>query len=146
MSEKKIRILLVEDEEADIELVTDAFKSAKFNSEIAVARDGDAAIAYVKKQGEFRSCETPDLILLDLNLPKKNGHQVLNELKADPNYGMIPIVIMSSSDAEADIVKCYQSHVNCYVQKPADLFEIEEIVGAIQHFWFSIVTRPPVRI
>ena len=140
--QKNVEILLVEDNEGDIILTREAFKAAKVTNTIHVARDGEEAMDFLHKRGNFEDAVTPDIILLDLNLPKKDGRQTLQEIKDDENLRRIPVVIMTSSKAEEDIVKTYNLHANCYVSKPVDMVAFINVVNAMEHFWFNIVTLP----
>ena len=139
---KPIEILLAEDNPADIKLTMVALEKTKLANSMNVVRDGEEALAYLRKEGQHASANRPDLILLDLNLPKKSGHEVLAEIKADPLLKTIPVVILTSSDDEQDIVKTYGNHANCYITKPVDLNGFMEIVKKIDDFWFTIVKLP----
>ena len=138
-----VQILLVEDNPADVVLTRENFISSKIIVNIDDVRDGVAAMAYLRKEGEYKNASTPDLILLDLNLPKKDGTEVLAEIKVDEHLKKIPVVVLTSSNAERDIVKTYNLHASAYVLKPVDLRGFTEIVQAIEGFWFSIVKLPP---
>lgn len=140
---KPVQILLVEDNPADAELTTETMIDLKIQNELHVVRDGDEAMDFLLQRGVHASAPRPDLILLDLNLPKKDGREVLHEVKGDPRLQMIPVVVMTSSEAHADLVKSYGLHCNAYVRKPLDLAGYHEIVRAIDHFWFKIVKLPP---
>jgi chemotaxis family two-component system response regulator Rcp1 len=138
-----IEILLVEDNPGDIRLTREALHDSKVINRLNAVRDGGAALAYLRRQGEYAQATRPDLILLDLNLPKKDGREVLAEIKNDPDIRRIPVVIVTSSKAEEDIVKSYDLHANCYIAKPVDLDKFIEVVKAIENFWVSIVKLPP---
>lgn len=138
-----IEILLVEDNPGDVELLRINMRRLKMLNNLAVCTDGEEGLAYLKQEAPFANVTLPDLILLDLNLPKLDGKSLLKEIKADPKLQMIPVVVLTSSDAESDILRSYQLHANCYVKKPVDLGEMREIVKSIEHFWFSIVRLPP---
>jgi len=141
-SGKPIEILLVEDNEGDIRLAVEALKDAKIFNHINFVQDGVEAMAYVRKQGKFARALRPDLILLDLNMPKKDGREVLAEIKADPDLRSIPVVILTISQAEQDILKAYDLHANCYITKPVDLGQFNKVVHSIEEFWFTIVKLP----
>lgn len=140
---REAEILLVDDNLGDIILTKDALKGAQFPSRVSVASDGVEAMEFLRRQGRFADAPRPDLILLDLNMPRKNGAEVLAEMKADMDLRLIPVVILTSSEAEDDVANAYHSHANCYVTKPADLDDLMTTVQAINHFWFSVVRRPP---
>lgn len=141
--EKPIHILLVEDNPGDMRLTTEALKEGKVRNQMSWAKDGVEALDFLYKRGQFSEAETPDLILLDLNLPKKNGREVLEELKNHDTLKSIPVVVLTTSRAEEDILRSYELHANCYIIKPVDLDKFMAVVKAIDHFWLSIVTRPP---
>ena len=141
-SGKPIEILLVEDNEGDIRLAVEALKDAKIFNHINFVQDGVEAMAYVRKQGKFARALRPDLILLDLNMPKKDGREVLAEIKSDPDLRSIPVVILTISQAEQDILKAYDLHANCYITKPVDLDQFNKVVHSIEEFWFTIVKLP----
>ena len=139
---KEIKILLVEDNEGDIVLTIQALKKANVANGFSVVRDGDEALKYLRKIGEFENAVTPDLILLDINLPKIDGMEVLAEIKKDENLKIIPVVMLTTSDSENDIVKSYNNHANCYITKPVDFNKFMEVVQMIKDFWISIVKLP----
>jgi CheY-like chemotaxis protein len=139
---KAIEILLVEDNPADIKLTQVALKRTKISNNINVVRDGDEAISYLRKQGEHANAVRPDLILLDLNLPRKSGHETLLEIKSDEQLKTIPVVILTSSDDQHDISRTYSNHANSFITKPVDLAGFVEVVTSIENFWFTIVTLP----
>lgn len=141
--EKAIHILLVEDNPGDMRLTTEALKEGKVRNELSWAKDGVEALDFLHKRAQFAGVGTPDLILLDLNLPKKNGREVLEELKNHQTLKSIPVVVLTTSRAEEDILRSYELHANCYIIKPVDLDKFMSVVKAIDHFWLSIVTRPP---
>lgn len=147
MSEKQtltaIDILLVEDNEGDVRLTREALNLTKFYNKLHVVEDGEEAMAFLRKEGKFANAPCPDIILLDLNLPKKDGREVLTEIKTDDNLKRIPVVILTSSKAEEDIFKAYNLHANCYVTKPMDVNQFMHIVKTIDEFWLSIVKLPP---
>jgi CheY-like chemotaxis protein len=137
-----VEILLVEDNQADVRLTIEALKEGKIANNLSVARDGLEATEFLRKTGKFSNAPDVDLILLDLNLPKKDGREVLADIKSDPRLRRIPVVVMTTSKAEEDIVKCYDLHANSYVVKPIDLDKFIEVVKAIEEYWVSIVTLP----
>lgn len=137
-----IDILLVEDNPGDVLLTTEMLKEAKISNEVHVVMDGAEALAYLRKEGKFKEACLPDLVLLDLKLPKVNGHEVLTQMKDDPVLKLIPVVILTSSDADEDILKAYSHHANCYVTKPVGLDQFTKIVHTIDDFWLSVVKLP----
>ncbi|MBD3215172.1 MAG: response regulator [Candidatus Lokiarchaeota archaeon] len=139
---KPIEILLVEDNPGDIRLTKEALKQSKILNNLNIAMDGDEAMKYLLKEGNYSEKPTPDIILLDLNLPKKDGREVLAEIKERKELRHIPVVILTSSEADEDIIKTYELHANCYVTKPVDLNQFSKVVKAIGDFWFSIVKLP----
>ncbi|MFM8367829.1 MAG: response regulator [Chloroflexota bacterium] len=140
---KIIDILLVEDSPADVLIAREALKEAKLINTIHVTEDGMEAMEFLNKRGKFASAPRPDLILLDLNLPRKNGREVLEEIKNDANLKSIPVVVLTTSSAEEDILRSYNLHANCYVVKPVEFDSFVKAIQSIQHFWFSIVALPP---
>ena len=138
-----IEVLLVEDNPGDVRLTREALKEGKVRNNLSVAPDGVEALAFLRRQGKYADAPRPDVILLDLNLPKKDGREVLEEIKADPALRSIPVVILTSSDAERDIVRAYSLHANCYITKPVDLDQFITVVKSIEDFWFTIVKLPP---
>lgn len=139
---KQIAILLIEDNPGDVILTREAFSEAKINNNLCVAKDGEEALQFLKKEGEFSDAITPDLILLDLNLPKMDGREVLVAIKGDPKLRRIPVVVLTSSKAEKDILQTYDLHANSYIVKPVSLEKFVEVVNAIESFWFSVVVLP----
>ncbi|MBI5184589.1 MAG: response regulator [Nitrospinae bacterium] len=137
-----ISILLVEDNPGDVRLTMEALKEGKVNNRLIVARDGVEALAILRKEGEFAEAPHPDLILLDLNLPKKDGREVLAEIKADERLKRIPVVVLTTSQAEEDILKTYDLHANCFISKPVDMDRFIQVVKATSEFWFTIVKLP----
>jgi chemotaxis family two-component system response regulator Rcp1 len=137
-----IEILLVEDNPGDIRLTREALRDGKIYNNLYVARDGVEAMAFLRKTDPYTHAPRPDLILLDLNLPRKDGHEVLAEVKTDENLRRIPVVILTTSQAEEDIIKTYDLHVNCYITKPVDLDQFVKIVKSIEDFWLTIVKLP----
>lgn len=138
-----IEILMVEDNPSDVRLTVEAFKDAKVRNTMHVTVDGEDAMAFLLREGKYSGAPKPDLILLDLNLPKKNGREVLAEIKADPDLKRIPVVVLTTSDDEKDIMTAYDLHVNAYVKKPVDLDQFIKIVEAVEDFWLTVVKLPP---
>jgi CheY-like chemotaxis protein len=138
-----IEILLVEDSPSDADLTIETFKDSKILNRIYVAEDGVEALDFLFRRGKYKEAPRPDLILLDLNLPKKNGREVLAEIKAHPDLQTIPVVILTTSAAEEDILRSYQLHANCYITKPVDFEQFTKIVKLISDFWFAAVRLPP---
>jgi two-component system response regulator len=139
---KPINILLVEDNEPDVVLTQEAFKEAKISNSLYVVEDGVKALEFLRKQGQFADVSRPDLILLDLNLPKKDGRAVLEEIKADPLLASIPVVILTTSSDERDVIRAYTSHANCYIIKPVDFLQFMNIIKSIEGFWLTVVRLP----
>lgn len=137
-----IDILLVEDNPGDVRLTEEALREGKVKNRLFVVNDGVEAIAYLRREADYQTAVKPDLILLDLNLPRKDGRQVLEEIKADPGLRTIPVVVLTTSDAEEDILKSYNLHANCYITKPVDLEQFLRIVQSIEDFWLSVVKLP----
>lgn len=140
---RPVEILLIEDNPGDVRLTKEALKEGKIINNLHVAEDGIEASAYLKKQGKYKNEPIPDLILLDLNLPRKDGRELLAEIKEDQSFKHIPVVVLTTSKAEEDIIKSYESHANCYITKPVDMNQFIKIVKSIEYFWFSIVKLPP---
>lgn len=138
-----VTILLVEDNPGDVRLVREALTEGKLPHRLNVVNDGVEAIEYLRRQGKHSKAETPDLILLDLNLPKLDGREVLDDIKNDPELKRIPVVILSTSRADEDVRLTYEGHANCYITKPADFDQFAKIVRAIEDFWLSVVVLPP---
>ncbi|MFH1759700.1 MAG: response regulator [bacterium] len=143
---KPIDILLVEDNPGDIRLTQEALKEEKLHVGLYVVNDGIKAMAFLRKQAEYRDVPTPDLILLDLNLPQKDGREVLKEIKSDNGLKRIPVVILTTSEAEEDILKSYNLHANCYIRKPVDLDQFMNVIKYIKNFWLTIVKLPGKQI
>lgn len=139
---KNIEILLVEDSPTDVLITREALTEAKLVNHIHVVEDGVEALAFLHQQEPYAGAPRPDVILLDLNLPRKNGYEVLQEIKADANLQTIPIIVLTTSRAEEDILKSYHLHANCYIVKPVEFDNFVKAVQSISHFWFSIVTLP----
>jgi two-component system, chemotaxis family, response regulator Rcp1 len=140
-----IEILLVEDNPGDVRLTREALRDGKIVNNLHVAENGVEALAFLRREGKYQDAVRPELILLDLNLPKKDGREVLAEIKADKDLKRIPVVILTSSEAEQDIVRSYNLHANCYVTKPVDLDQFITVVKSIEHFWLKVVKLPPER-
>jgi two-component system response regulator len=139
---RPIEILLVEDSPTDVLMTQEALDHAKVLNNLHMVEDGVEALAFLYRQGQYATAPRPDLILLDLNLPKKNGQEVLAELKADEELRFIPVVILTTSEAEEDVLKSYGLYANCYISKPVDFASFVEVVRNIRHFWFNVVTLP----
>ncbi len=139
---KQIEIMLVEDNPGDVRLTEEALKDSKIINSIHVVGDGEKALDYLYKNGDYADAVRPDLILLDLNLPKKNGYEVLAEIKGDDNLKRIPVVILTSSKAEEDVFHTYGLHANCFITKPIDLDQFMIVVQSIENFWLSLVKLP----
>ncbi|MBK7439986.1 MAG: response regulator [Bacteroidetes bacterium] len=137
-----MQILLVEDNPGDIRLTQEALKEGSIRNELHVVKDGVEAIDYLKRKGKYTNQPTPDIILLDLNLPRKDGREVLAEIKADENLKLIPVIILTTSDADLDIQKSYKLHANCFITKPVDLDQFIFIIRQIETFWFTVVKLP----
>jgi len=134
--------LLVEDNPGDVRLTREALKECKLRNNLSVVGDGVEALAYLRREGKYAEATRPDVILLDLNLPRKGGREVLAEIKADPVLRRIPVVVITSSEAEQDVVASYDLHVNCYVNKPVDLDQFIKVVRSVGTFWLTIVKLP----
>jgi len=139
---QEIHILLVDDNEGDVLLTREALEEAKIVNRISVAYDGMEAIRFLKKAPPFTGSETPDLILLDINLPKMDGKEVLGIIKSDPDLKRIPVIMLTTSSSEKDILAAYDNYANCYITKPVDLERFMEVVRTIEDFWISIVKLP----
>ena len=139
---KPIHILLVEDNEGDIVLTTEALEEGKIANTISVVRDGWEAIQYLDKNEGYGDAERPDLVLLDINMPKVNGHEVLAHIKTDDELKDIPVVMLTTSSDEVDIKKSYENYVNCYITKPVDVDSFIEAISTVENFWISIVQLP----
>ena len=139
---RPIEILLIEDNPGDVRLTVEALKDSKVRNHLSVVRDGVEAMAFLRQQGPYAEAPCPDLILLDLNLPKKDGREVLAEIKQDARWRSIPVVILTTSDARPDIMRSYELHANCYITKPVDLDSFLHVVRSIEAFWLTIVRLP----
>jgi len=140
-----VHILLVEDSPTDVMLTREAMEHYKVLNPLDVVDDGVAAMEYLRREGQYRSAPRPGLVILDLNLPRKSGREVLEELKSDPELKNIPVVILTTSKSEEDVARSYGLHANCYITKPVDFQKFIEVVRTINDFWFGVVTLPPVR-
>lgn len=137
-----IEILLVEDSPSDARLTEEALKDGKLRNNLTIVRDGAEAMAYLYREGKFADASRPDLILLDLNLPKIDGREVLRRVKSDPALQKIPVVVLTTSEAEEDVAKAYEYNANCYIRKPVDLGRFLEIIATIESFWLTVVKLP----
>lgn len=142
MNSKILEILLIEDNAGDVRLLQEALKESSSPNHLHAVSDGVEGLAFLKKQGKWTSAPRPDLIILDLNLPRKDGREVLSELKEDPDLKRIPVVVLTTSKAPEDILKTYNFHANCYITKPVDLDEFYRVVKSIEDFWFKTVILP----
>jgi CheY-like chemotaxis protein len=139
---KPIEILLVEDNPGDVRLTIEALKEAKVINNLTVIKDGVEALAYLRRQGQYAKAARPHLIVLDLNLPKKDGREVLADIKANDSLKRIPVVVLTTSQAEEDVLRTYNLHANCYITKPVDLDQFVRVVRSIEDFWLGIVVLP----
>ena len=140
---KAVEILLVDDNPGDVELTKVALRDAKIVNEIHVAHDGEEALAFLRRQGQFGNAPRPDLILLDLKMPKVDGYQVLSEMRADPELRRIPVVVMSSSSAEQDLARAYDAQISAYLVKPSNFDDYFGAIRAVKELWFHVVALPP---
>jgi two-component system, chemotaxis family, response regulator Rcp1 len=140
---RPVEILLVEDSPSDTDLTLEALRDFKVRNHVSVVEDGVLALQFLRRQGPYAQAPRPDLIMLDLNLPRKDGREVLAEIKADENLKTIPIVVLTTSRAEPDILRAYQLSANCYIQKPVDFNQFLDVVRSIESFWLFVVTLPP---
>ena len=143
MGERSVEILIVEDNEADLFLTHTALRDAKVTNAISVVTNGEEAVQYLRREGKYADATRPDLVFLDLNLPRMNGHEVLAVVKADPDLRSIPVVMLSSSEMQSDIAKAYDQQVAAYVVKPGSLDEYMKAIRAVKELWFKIVVFPP---
>lgn len=139
---RPIEILLVEDNPGDARLTREALREGKIRNHLHHTRDGVEALAFLRREGAFAAAPTPDIILLDLNLPRKDGREVLAELKEDPRLRLVPVVVLTTSEAEQDVLRTYELHANCYITKPVDLEQFISVVRSIDDFWLSVVRLP----
>jgi two-component system, chemotaxis family, response regulator Rcp1 len=142
VSGRPVEILLVEDSPGDVKLTIEALRDAKVNNNLHVARDGEEAMAFLRREGDHADAPRPDLILLDLNLPRKDGREVLADVKSDPKLKRIPVVILTTSQSDDDVAQAYSLSANCYVTKPVDLDQFLRVVRAIDNFWLTLVKLP----
>jgi chemotaxis family two-component system response regulator Rcp1 len=140
---RNVEVLFVEDNPGDVRLTREALKEGKLRANLHVVGDGVEAMAFLRREGKYAAAPRPDLVLLDLNLPKKDGHEVLAEIKGDDSLKRIPVVILTTSRAEEDILKTYNLHANCYITKPVDLDQFMKVVQSIEDFWLTLVRLPP---
>lgn len=138
-----VEILLIEDNEGDVRLTREALKEGRIRNRLHVVPDGEQALTFLRREGAYAEAPRPDLILLDLNLPRLDGREVLAEIKADPIFKQIPVVVLTSSRAEKDLLSAYDSHANCYITKPVGFEDFMEVVRNIESFWLTIVVLPP---
>ncbi len=139
---KPIEILLVEDSPSDTALTIEALAAGKVSNKLNSVKDGVEAMAYLRRQGKYKNAERPDLIMLDLNLPRRDGREVLEELKSDPVLKIIPVIVLTTSRSDQDILRSYELNANCYITKPVDFEHFIDVVKSIENFWLSIVTLP----
>jgi two-component system, chemotaxis family, response regulator Rcp1 len=139
---KPIEVLLAEDNPGDIRLTREAFKRGQIRTNLSVASNGEEALAFLRRQGKYTEAARPDLILLDLNMPRKDGRAVLTEIKKDPALDCIPVIVLTSSAAEEDVVKSYKLHASCYISKPFDVSKFYEVIRSIEQFWLSTARLP----
>lgn len=139
---RPVEILLVEDNPGDVRLTREAFCDAKVQNKLSVVEDGEKALAFLRREGEFKAAPRPDIVLLDLNLPRIDGREVLALMKSDPRLRNIPVVILTTSQAEEDILKAYNLNVNCYITKPVDLEQFVKVVQSVEDFWLTVVKLP----
>jgi CheY-like chemotaxis protein len=139
---KNVEILLIEDNPGDVRLTIEALKDCKIVNNLNVVENGLIALEYLRHEGEYKDKQLPDLILLDLNIPKINGHEVLTEIKTDKKLKVIPVVILTSSSSDEDILKTYELHANCFITKPVNIEQFVKVVQSVGEFWFSIVKLP----
>ncbi len=139
---RPVEILLVEDNPGDVRLAVEALKDAKVSNNLSIVTDGEAALEFLRRQGPYAQAARPDIVLLDLNLPRKSGREVLCDIKDDPKLRTIPVVILTTSQAEEDILKAYNCNANCYITKPVDLDQFIKVVRSIEDFWLTIVKLP----
>ena len=140
---RPIEVLLVEDDEGDVELTKEVMEDSKVKLNLNVVGDGEEAMKFLRKEGQYDMVLDPDLIILDLNMPRKDGREVLSDIKADEKLRYIPVVILTTSEAEEDIIKTYSTGANCYVTKPIGLEQFSKVVRSIEDFWFTVVKLPP---
>lgn len=142
MKNDPVHILIVDDNSTDIVIMREAFADTQIDAVLDVAINGEEAMKFLRRAGEFSKAPRPDLIILDLNMPRKNGHEVLHEIKNDPLLLRIPVIILTTSQAEEDVSRAYAAHANCYIRKPVDFVEFEKVMATIERFWFETVILP----
>ncbi|MCB1881722.1 MAG: response regulator [Chromatiaceae bacterium] len=142
---RPVEILLVEDNPPDQDLTREAFKQGRLNNNLHVVDDGEQALAFLRREGEYGNAPRPGLILLDLNLPRMDGRELLKEIKGDAVLSSIPVVVLTTSNDEADVLKSYQLHANCYLTKPVEFDNFTNVVRSLEHFWLTVVQLPPVQ-
>jgi two-component system, chemotaxis family, response regulator Rcp1 len=142
MKKDPVHILIVDDNTTDLVIMREAFADTQIDAVLDVAINGEEAMKYLRRVGEFAKSPRPDLIILDLNMPRKNGHEVLHEIKSDPLLLRIPVIVLTTSQAEEDVSRAYAAHANCYIRKPVDFVEFEKVMGTIERFWFETVILP----
>ena len=140
----EVHILLVEDNPGDVRLTLEALRDGRISNQVSVAHDGEEAIEFLRRRGEYADVARPDLVLLDLNLPKKDGREVLQEVKADPELHRIPVIVLTTSSADQDVLLSYNLHANCYIKKPIEYDEFMGAIRGLENFWTKIVRLPPV--
>ena len=141
---RPIEILLVEDNPGDARLTREAFAQGTVRTNMHHARDGEQAVAFLRRQGGYKDAPTPDLVILDLNLPRRGGREVLEDIKSDPALKQIPVVVLTSSQAQEDVLNSYRLHANCFITKPGDLETLIHVAHSIEEFWFKLVRLPSV--
>ncbi|MEI6175450.1 MAG: response regulator [Verrucomicrobiota bacterium] len=142
MKTEPVHILIVDDNTTDLVIMREAFADTQIDAVLDVAVNGEEAMKFLRRGGEFAKAPRPDLIILDLNMPRKNGHEVLYEIKNDPLLLRIPVIILTTSQAEEDVSRAYAAHANCYIRKPVDFVEFEKVMATIEKFWFETVIMP----
>ncbi len=142
-TDRPIEILLVEDSPGDVRLTLEALKEGRVRNNVHVARDGVEAMAFLRREGHFSSKPRPDLVLLDLNMPKKDGREVLAEIKEDEELKLIPVVVLTTSSSEEDVLRSYGLHANCYITKPVDMDQFITVIRSLEEFWLAVVKLPP---
>jgi two-component system response regulator len=142
MMVRQIQILMMDDNPDDVDLTREALQDAKVKCDLQAVADGVEGLAFLRRQGRYARAQRPDLILLDLNMPRKDGREVLAEIKADADLRRIPVVVLTTSTAEEDIFRAYNNHVNCYITKPVDFVQFIKVVKSIEDFWFTVVVLP----
>lgn len=142
-AQREVNILLVEDNPGDVRLTVEALREGRIANRLHVAGDGEEAMEFIRRQGDHGGAPRPDLVLLDLNLPKKDGREVLEELKSDPDLHRIPVIVLTTSSAEADVLRSYDLHANCYISKPIGYDAFIDAVRSLENFWLKIVHLPP---